>query len=117
MNKILYIQLSALSVTSVICTLVSGIKGFLSSWAGGLCYLLPSAVAVLLLSFLKRYPQVAAKAFLFVESLKVVLSLVLMLIVFYFWHASLTFIPFLAGLFAVSHLVFLALLRVRNYGR
>ncbi len=45
------------------------------------------------------------------------LALVLMLVVFAIWHETLKFLPFVAGLFVVSHLVFLALLRVRDYGR
>ena len=51
------------------------------------------------------------------EGLKVMLALVLMLTVFTVWHETLKFFPFITGLFVVSHLVFLALLRVRNYGR
>ena len=43
--------------------------------------------------------------------------LVLMLVVFAIWHETLVFIPFLLGLFTVSHLVFLAFLRVQHYGK
>ena len=45
------------------------------------------------------------------------LSLALMLLFFAVWHQSLVFLPFLFGLFSVSHLVFLVLLRVKDYGR
>ena len=117
MNKIIYAQLAVLAVTAAICALISGISGFWSALAGGLSYLLPSAAAVLLLKLFKPYPQLAGAAFLIGEGLKVVLALVLMLIVFAVWHETLQFLPFIAGLLAVSHLVFLALLRVKDYGR
>lgn len=55
--------------------------------------------------------------FIFGEVLKVVLSLVFMLIIFSIFHETLDFFPFLLGLLSVSHLVFLVLLRVKNYGR
>lgn len=55
--------------------------------------------------------------FVFGEILKVVLSLLSMLAVFAVWHQSLVFAPFLMGLLGVSHLVFLVLLRVKDYGR
>lgn len=55
--------------------------------------------------------------FIFGEVLKVVLSLVFMLIIFSIFHKTLDFFPFLLGLLSVSHLVFLVLLRVKNYGR
>ncbi len=117
MKKILLLQLAALTATASISALFAGAGGFWSAVAGGLCYLLPSAVAVLLLRFFESYPQMAAQGFLLGEGLKVALSLVLMLVVFVFWHESLVFIPFLAGLLAVSHLVFLAFLRVQHYGK
>ena len=117
MNKIIYAQLAALAVTAAVCALISGISGFWSALAGGLSYLLPSVMAVLLLKLFKPYPHLAGTVFLIGEGLKVVLALVLMLIVFAIWHTTLQFLPFIAGLLAVSHLVFLALLRVRDYGR
>ncbi|MBF0803095.1 MULTISPECIES: ATP synthase subunit I [Neisseria] len=117
MNQIVYAQLSALAAVAVLCALIGGSGGFWSALAGGLSYLLPSAVAVLLLKIFRLYPQWAGKIFLLGEGLKVMLALVLMLIVFTIWHETLQFLPFIAGLFVVSHLVFLALLRVGNYGR
>ena len=117
MKKILLLQLAALVLVALGCFLVAGSSGWWSALAGGLCYWLPSALAVLLLKIFKPYPQMAAKGFLLGESLKVALSLVLMLAVFAVWHETLAFIPLLLGLFAVSHLVFLAFLRVRHYGK
>lgn len=117
MNKIVRAQFAALAVTAVLCALVSGSSGFWSALAGGASYLLPSAVAVLLLKIFRPYPQWAGKIFMLGEGLKVMLALVLMLAVFAVWHETLKFLPFITGLFVVSHLVFLTLLRVRNYGR
>lgn len=117
MNKIVYAQFAALAVTAALCALVGGSSGFWSALAGGLSYLLPSTAAVLLLKIFRPYPQWAGKIFLLGEGLKVMLALVLMLVVFAIWHETLKFLPFIAGLFVVSHLVFLALLRVRDYGR
>ncbi|MCS4534580.1 ATP synthase subunit I [Neisseria montereyensis] len=117
MNKILYMQLGALAVTAVLCAAVSGIGGFWSAIAGGLSYLLPSAAAVLLLKLFKPYPHLAGKIFLLGEGLKVMLALVFMLLVFAIWHETLKFLPYILGLVTVSHLVFLALLRVRDYGK
>ena len=117
MKKILLLQLAVLALVALACFFFSGVNGLWSALAGGLCYFLPSALAVLLLKVFKPYPQMAAKGFLLGESLKVMLSLVLMLVVFAVWHETLVFIPFLLGLFAVSHLVFLAFLRVQHYGK
>ena len=117
MTKILILQLAALAVVALLCLLVSGLPAFWSAWLVGLCYLLPSAAAVLLLRLFKPHPAWAGKGFLLGEGLKVMLSLVLMLVVFAIWHETLVFIPFLLGLFTVSHLVFLAFLRVQHYGK
>ena len=117
MTKILILQLAGLAVVALLCLLVSGLPAFWSAWLGGLCYLLPSAAAVLLLRLFKPHPAWAGKGFLLGEGLKVMLSLVLMLVVFAIWHETLVFIPFLLGLFTVSHLVFLAFLRVQHYGK
>lgn len=117
MNKILYVQMAALATIAVLCAAISGISGFWSALAGGLSYLLPSAVTVLLLKLFKPYPHLAGKIFLLGEGLKVTLALVLMIAIFAVWHETLKFLPYIAGLFVVSHLVFLALLRVRDYGR
>ncbi|ASK26918.1 ATP synthase subunit I [Neisseria chenwenguii] len=117
MNRILVFQVGVLTVISVLGAVFSGVAGFWSAVAGGACYLVPSAVAVLLLKLFKNNPQMQVRAFAWGEALKVMLSLLLMLLVFAFWHKQLVFLPFLFGLFCVSHLVFLVLLRVRDYGR
>ena len=117
MNQIVPLQVIVLLIISVVCALFSGLPGFLSDFAGGFSYILPTLVAVLLLKFSLRNPDLQSSMFIGGEVLKVVLSLVMMLAVFAVWHQSLIFFPFLFGLLGVSHLVFLVLLRVKHYGR
>ncbi|EGV36839.1 ATP synthase subunit I [Neisseria weaveri] len=117
MKKIVWLQFAALLMTAAVCSMFAGYNGFQSALLGGFAYLIPSLATVLLLKIFKPYPHLAGKVFLLGEGLKVVLSLVFMLVIFYFFHETLAFIPFLLGLLAVSHLVFLAFLRVKDYGR
>ena len=117
MNRIVPLQVIVLLIISVVCALFSGLPGFLSAFAGGFSYILPTLVAVLLLKFSRRNPDLQSSMFIGGEVLKVVLSLVSMLVVFAIWHRSLVFYPFLLAFLGVSHLVFLVLLRVKHYGR
>lgn len=117
MTKILGWQLAALAAVSALSGLIEGWIAFWSAVAGGICYLVPSAVTVLILKFLKPYPELAGKGFIVGEFLKIALSVVMMLFVFALWHENLNFIPFLLGLLIVSHVVFLAFLRVQRYGK
>ncbi|MCP1661098.1 ATP synthase subunit I [Neisseria perflava] len=117
MKRIVPLQLIVLAVISVVSAWVWGVKGFWSALAGGASYLVPTLVAVLLLKFFRQNPVLQSRMFVFGEALKVMLSLIMMLAVFAAWHQSLVFFPFLLGLAGVSHLVFLVLLRVRDYGR
>ena len=117
MKKIVVMQLLVLLVVSLICLLFAGSRGFWSALAGGLCYVIPSFAAVLLLNILKKYPELSAKGFFIGVSLKVMLSIILMLMVFVLWQNSLAFIPFVSGLFVVSQLIFMVFLRVKHYGK
>lgn len=117
MNRIVPLQVIVLLIISVVCALFSGLPGFLSAFAGGFSYILPTLVAVLLLKFSRRNPDLQRSMFIGGEVLKVVLSLVSMSVVFAIWHQSLVFYPFLLAFLGVSHLVFLVLLRVKHYGR
>lgn len=110
-------QTAALAATAAVFAVTGGSSGFWSALAGGLSYMLPCAATVLLLRFFRPHPRWAGKIFLLGEALKVMLALVLMLGVFAVWHETLAFLPFFTGLAVVSHLVFLALLRVKDYGR
>lgn len=117
MKHILILQVVVLSAVSFLSAVFAGVGGFWSAVAGGVSYLIPSSIAVLLLKLFKHNAHLRSRAFVFGEVLKVVLSLVFMLVIFAFWHQSLVFLPFFFGLLGVSHLVFLVLLRVKDYGR
>lgn len=117
MGKILLLQVLALLVTAAFSGLVGGHSALFSAFAGGLCYLLPSSVTVLVLRLLKPYPQFAGYGFLLGEGLRIALALIMMLVVFVQWHQTLSFIPFLLGLLAVSHVVFFVFWKVQRYGK
>ncbi|OSI11939.1 ATP synthase subunit I [Neisseria canis] len=117
MSKILILQAGVLLVVSAISGVVGGVDSLLSALAGGLCYLLPSSVTVLVLKLFKPYPKFAGYGFLLGEGLRIVLALIMMLVVFAIWHQVLVFIPFLFGLLAVSHVVFLVFWKVQRYGK
>lgn len=117
MGKILILQAGVLLIVSAILGVVGGIPASLSALAGGLCYLVPSSVTVLVLRLFNPYPKFAGYGFLLGEGLRIVLALVMMLIVFAIWHQTLVFIPFLFGLLAVSHVVFLVFWKVQRYGK
>ncbi|MCF7529023.1 ATP synthase subunit I [Neisseria lisongii] len=117
MKKILVLQIIVLSAVSAISALFAGVNGFWSALAGGFSYLIPSSAAVLLFKLFENHTALLSRVFVFGEALKVVLSLLFMLAVFALWHESLVFLAFFSGLLSVSHLVFLVLLRVKDYGR
>ena len=117
MKQIIILQFAVLSVCSLVSLVIWGYSGFLSAIGGGLSYLLPTLIAVLLLKLFSGDPFPQSRMYVFGEILKVVLSLLSMFAMFSIWHQSLVFAPFLMGLISVSHLVFLVLLRVKDYGR
>lgn len=117
MKRIVILQAAVLAVVALLSALWSGTQGLVSALLGGGVYFIPSCISVLLLKFFEKHTSIRGKAFVFGEILKVGLTLVFMLIVFGLWHESLVFLPFLFGLMGVSHLVFLVLLRVKEYGR
>ena len=82
-------------------------------------YLQLAITAILVAVFWVFSGTVAAKsaAFWLGESLKIVLALVLMTLVFVFYRQHIAFIPFIVGLGAVSHAVLLIFWKVKKYGR
>lgn len=95
MKQIIILQSAVLSICAAVAFAVWGFAGFLSAVGGGLSYLLPTFVAVLLLKLFRGNPFLQSRMFVFGEILKVVLSLLSMLAVFAVWHQSLVFAPFL----------------------
>ena len=106
MVKILYLQLAVLLVVVALSGLIGGSPAAWSAAAGGVSYVLPSAVTVLFLNIFRSMPQYAGYAFIFGEGLRIVLALVLMVAFFALYHQELRFIPFLLGLLAASHVIF-----------
>lgn len=107
-------QLSVLIILVSVAYLWQGQKSAVSVFLGGLCYIIPTALSLWILEWLKPYPVLAGKAMVFALSIKIVFSLVLLLLCFVF-YTPLHFISFFIGLLAVSHLVFLFFLKVSRY--
>ena len=80
---------------------------------GGLSYIVPTGIALLVLNFLRSYPSMAGKGFLLSEGLKIVLALVLMALSVLLYDA-LNFLAYLLALLAVSHLAFLLSFRIKG---
>ena len=113
----LYLQIAILTVVAVLSGFISGTTAAWSALAGGLCYFLPSALTVLTLNLFRAYPQYAGYAFILGEGLRIVLALILMVTVFAVYADTLQFLPFLFGLLATSHVVFLVFWKVKRYGK
>ena len=67
MNQILVYQVVVLLIISVLSAVFAGVNGFWPSVVGGVCYLVPSSIAVLLLKLSKRNPLYHGKAFIIGE--------------------------------------------------
>lgn len=113
----LYLQVAVLAIIATLSGLINGTTAAWSALAGGLCYFLPSALTVLILNLFRSYPQYAGYAFIVGEGLRIVLALILMVTVFAVHADSLQFLPFLFGLLATSHVVFLVFWKVKRYGK
>ena len=113
----LYLQVAVLAIITILSGLISGTTAAWSASIGGLCYFLPSALTVLILNLFRSYPQYAGYAFILGEGLRIVLALILMITVFAIYADTLQFLPFLFGLLATSHVVFLVLWKVKRYGK
>ncbi|MDK4575939.1 ATP synthase subunit I [Kingella kingae] len=110
------LQVITITVLTLFVWLFLGVQTALSMVLGGLSYILPTLIAVLILKFLRPYPVLAGSAFIAAEILKIVLALIFMVSVFCL-YPSMQFIPYFIGLLAVSHLVFLFFLKVHRYGK
>ena len=117
MNQIVPLQVIVLLIISVVCALFSGLPGFLSAFAGGFSYILPTLVAVLLLKFSRRNPDLQSSMFIGGEVLKS--SAVAGIYVGRFCDmASITgILPILLAFLGVSHLVFFSIVERKHYGR
>ncbi len=113
MTKIIVWQAVLLAALTAVFALLSGATAAWSCLLGGVCYLLPTVVAILLLNFFRSRPRWAAISFLWGESLKVMLSILLMAAVFW-WYPAVAWLPFLLGLLSVSHVVFFMIWKMHH---
>ena len=117
MATTVWIQILVMLVLTAVFWYIGGQAAGVSALLGSLCYVLPTIVTVLILSVLKSFPQFAGVGFMLGEGLKIVLALMLLVSVFYFYHQDILFVPFLLGLLAVSHFVFLISWKVQRHGK
>lgn len=117
MLKIILLQILLGAAAVLLGWMFGGLGAAYSALLGGLCYLLPSVVAALVLNISRRYPQLAGYGFIFGEGLRIVLALALMVSVFAVYAEKLEFLPFLFGLLAVSHVFFIVFWKVKSHGR
>ena len=113
MTKIIIWQAGLFAILVAAFGVLLGANAALSCLLGGLCYLLPTTLAILLLNFFRSRARWAAISFLWGESLKVMLSIMLMVGVFWFYPA-LEWLPFLLGLLSVSHVVFFMIWKLHH---
>lgn len=113
----LLLQLLVLCLVAAVFYWLRGYDWGLSAFLGGFSYVLPTAVSVLVLSVFGSFRYLAGVGFFLAEGLKIILALAFMVLLFYFYHRHLVFIPFVSGLFAASHLVFLVSWKVQKNGK
>ena len=70
MKQIIILQFAVLSVCSLVSLVIWGYSGFLSAIGGGLSYLLPTLVAVLLLKLFSGDPFLQSRMYIFGEIFK-----------------------------------------------
>ena len=117
MAATIYLQLAITAILVAVFWVFSGTVAAKSAALGCLCYTVPTILAVLVLRFFLKFPKWRGSAFWLGESLKIVLALVLMALVFVFYRQHIVFVPFIVGLGAVSYAVLLIFLKVKKYGR
>lgn len=111
------LQLLATVLVAAGAYFTAGYAASVSALLGGFAYIIPTIAAVSVLSISRKLPSLAGVAFMFAEGLKTVLALILMLLLFYFYHQNIVFIPFILGMIAASHLVFLISWKVQKNGK
>ncbi|WP_037587038.1 ATP synthase subunit I [Stenoxybacter acetivorans] len=115
MRRILIWQAVSLVAICMIFAIFLSKNAALSCLFGGLSYLMPNAAAALVLNFFRSRPRWTAISFLWGESLKVMLSILLIAAVFLL-YPEVMWLPFLSGLITVSHVVFFMIWKT-HYGK
>lgn len=116
MVRVVWLQAAATAVLGIVVYAGLGFQAAISLVFGGLSYLVPTAVSVLVLRFSRRYPAMLGIGFAAAEGLKIILALLLMTASFALYR-EIRFIPYFFGLLCASHLIPLFFLRVHRYGK
>ena len=116
MVRVVWLQAAATAVLGIVVYAGLGFQAAISLVFGGLSYLVPTAVSVLVLKFSRMYPAMLGIGFAAAEGLKIILALLLMAASFALYR-EIRFIPYFFGLLCVSHLIPLFFLRVHRYGK
>lgn len=115
MKKIISYQLLVVALFGLVLYPLWGQKAAVSGVVGGLCYAIPSIIAVLVLSLSSRSPLLSYAGFMMAEGLKIALAAVMLLLIMYFFHSQIMWLPFIIGLFLASHIVFIVFWKL-NHG-
>ena len=115
MKKIISYQLFVVVLYGLALFLTQGQVAAYSGLAGALSYAIPNLLAVLVLSLFSINPVMSYAAFMVAEGLKIVLASVMMLLIMYFYHTQIMWLPFIIGLVIASHIVFIVFWKL-NHG-
>ena len=115
MKKIISYQLLVVALFGLVLCPIWGQEAAVSGIVGGLCYAIPSTIAVLILSLSSRSPLLSYAGFMMAEGLKIALATVMLLLIMYFFHSQIMWLPFIIGLFLASHIVFIVFWKL-NHG-
>ena len=115
MKKIISYQLLVVALFGLVLYPIGGQEAAVSGVIGGLCYAVPTAIAVLLLSLFSQSPLLSYAGFLMAEGLKIALATVMLLLIMFFFHSQIMWLPFIIGLFLASHIVFIVFWKL-NHG-
>ena len=115
MKKIISYQLLVVARFGLVLYPFWGQKAAVSGVVGGLCYAIPSIIAVLILSLSSRSPLLSYAGFMMAEGLKIALATVMLLLIMYFFHSQIMWLPFIICLFLASHIVFIVFWKL-NHG-
>ncbi len=115
MFKLLGYQIIALAIVLALSVLASGTGIAVSVILGGLCYFIPSCVAAVSLHYTNRHIQYMALGFVLGESLKIILT-ILMMVGVLLVYTTLNWFYFFIGFLAVSHVIFIVFWKLKSYG-
>lgn len=101
MARLLLWQIVMLILAIGVSAMMWGMSAIGATIWGGLCYFLPTVVAIMILKILKKNPVLLPMAFIMAEMTKITLACLMMFIV-YLTHQADNWLAFLSGLILVS---------------